>query len=234
MGDPVYGILTQAVGTSECTVTPGASVGVAIHRWEWSENGAVAAAGRARLSRATGGATPTAITPEKFNSRSRAADAAGVSNWGTAPTVSGNPLVVQGFVRTSPANAICVRWTPPNPRCLPYEDAGGVRFMSDMTVTNTQNHWIRFSEPQGSGQCCDRIRGRRSTKPGYFPIHEYSYGFHGIETNPLARNIGNVHNYVSSGDWPQVIRPWNINLYGEVPVVAPANPVFEFICSDYV
>lgn len=57
----------------------------------------------------TGGATPTNQTPEKFNTRSPAAASSFRTAWTTAPTLSGNPLVMHAFNTFGGFD----RWAPP-------------------------------------------------------------------------------------------------------------------------
>lgn len=52
---------------------------------------------RAVINRATGGTTPTNVTPEKMNTRSPAAVATFASTWSAQPTLGTNDLVSQAF-----------------------------------------------------------------------------------------------------------------------------------------
>ncbi len=122
------------------------------------------AARRQFLQRTTSGTTPTNVTEEKSNTRSRNPDGNLVSVWGTLPTLSGNPLIyVSAGIQQEPT----AYWTPPRPSAIPVLINGEQLDFRDSSAAIAISGGIVISEDYNIYPVLRKIT-RRARERGFF------------------------------------------------------------------
>jgi hypothetical protein len=186
------------------TVKPGSNRGVAVFGYSVGGTDSGTFAGRYRLARATGGASASAVTVEKTNSRTAATDVTGADSWGTDPTVSGNSVISMAKV-ASTTNPSTRRWVAPNPRYPICEEPSGaiLDVLDSIAGGIDQARQISWGEPDAAGLAgAGRYRGRRARTAAGFYIQDEVRGFHGTSTTHKGMPGASGYCFLNALDWP--------------------------------
>jgi hypothetical protein len=187
-------------------------VGISSFRITLFEAGNSDLINRHTIERTQSGATPTSQTPEKVNSRSRAADVTFTYQWGTAPTIATNQaLLVQPCLRRSAVTNW--QWYAPNPRYPLIVQPGNQLSLRTNQISEDCAKTFRFSEPDFVPPL--RRICRRSRRQGYWSNADHITHMLRHATTDLPGRNSQMPFWIGlqALDWPETIYPWNLPLF---------------------